>query len=89
MKKWLFRLLILAVVVVLIILFYRFYTCRQKGKESGKAYQCGFFSLEPTFLFPEKIYRTARHGKCYEVTDYGKRMSFREIEKENCAEVTE
>lgn len=63
---------------------YKFYRCRQKGDESGKAFCCSLFSSEPTWLNIVKQYNDMREGKCYEILDYGKSMSYRQVELEMC-----
>lgn len=71
---------------LVVSVFYKFYRCRQKGDESGKAFCCSLFSSEPEWLIALKEYTTMRQGKCYEITDYGKSMSYRQVELERCGE---
>lgn len=80
--------IILWVTVGFLVVFvlYKFYRCREKGDESGKAFCCSLFSSEPTWLTALSTYNTMRQGKCYEITDYGRSMSFRRIELEMCVE---
>lgn len=72
------------VISVIVFVFYRYYKCRKKGKESGKAYDCGLFSSEPNYILPEEVYTRKINDKCMEITDYGPTMSFRQIEMEAC-----
>lgn len=67
-----------------IFIVYKYYQCKTKGDASGKIYECGLFKGKPTYIEPgETDYRKSQ-GKCYEVTEYGKRMSYKEVELELC-----
>lgn len=71
---------------LVISVIYKWYRCRQKGEETGKAFKCSLFSSEPTWLIALANYTTMMQGKCYEVVDYGKSMSYRQVELEQCGE---
>lgn len=70
--------------VLVITVLYKWYRCRQKGEESGKAFRCSLFSSEPTLLHPLREYNTMNKGKCYQIVDYGKSMSYKEVGPELC-----
>ena len=72
--------------ILVATVLYKFYRCRQKGDESGKAFRCSLFSSEPTMLLALKNYTDMVQGKCYEIVDYGNSMSYRKVELESCGE---
>lgn len=65
----------------MIILYNR---CNKEGKNLGKPYRCKLFSSRPVPLIAEDHYYGKRDGKCYEIIDYGNRMSFREVSMQKC-----
>lgn len=77
--------IVISLLVIWVLNSYR--KCRKKGKESGKKlFECSPFSSEPEFLNPEEVRYKMREGKCYEITDYGRRMSFRQVGLSQCGE---
>lgn len=78
---------IIIIVSGLIIWFWsRYRKCKKKGEESRRVYECNPFANEPSFLNAEEVRWKILEGKCYEITDYGKKMSFREVEEIKCTE---
>lgn len=78
-----------AIIIItgLIIWFWFSYRkCNRKGKESGKNFECNPFSSEPIVMIAEEVRYKMREGKCYEITDYGRRMSFRQVGLSQCGE---
>lgn len=73
--------------VFLVSIVYKWYRCRQKGEASGKPFTCSLFSSEPTWLVALEQYNSMMRGKCYEVVDYGKSMSYRQVQLEECGEM--
>ena len=75
---------VLSLLIIWILNSYR--KCRRDGKKSGKLFECNPFSSVPEFLNPEEVRHKMKGGKCYEITDYGKKMSYREVGLSNCGE---
>lgn len=86
MWKWLKYLLLLGGIVAGIIIWIRYSSCRRKGEESGIPYSCPLFSSNPVWLTIQKIFYAMNEGKCYEVTDYNKGMSYRQVGLSQCGE---
>lgn len=76
----------LGIIFLVGTVIYKWYRCRQKGEESGKAFSCSLFASNPTWLIALEQYTDMRLGKCYEIVDYGKSMSYRQVELEACGE---
>lgn len=79
---------LIVLIIIVLVLSVQYYRCYTKGKEQAKdnkkPFDCGFFSAKPKFIQPEEIRYRVREGKCYEITDYGRKMTRREVEMINC-----
>lgn len=53
---------------------------------TGKPFECNPFSSTPDFFTPEEVRYKMREGKCYEITDYGKKLSYRQVGLSMCGE---
>lgn len=84
--KWLKWGGIILLVFIIVICVYKQYECKTIGSASQKAYRCPFFCSDPEYLIEEDQYHTMKEGKCYEVSDYGTKMSIRRVELEYCGE---
>lgn len=71
---------------LVMFILYRWYDCNRKGKEAGRAYRCPLFCKDPKFYEVQEVFHQMLEGKCYEVTDYGKAMSYRQVTLEECGE---
>lgn len=85
MKKVIKWGIIISLSALAIWILNRYRKCRNRGEESGKVYECNPFCEEPSFLIPDEVKYQIKEGKCYEITDYGKKMSFREVGLEKCS----
>lgn len=72
------------IAAAVIFILYKYYQCMRTGNASKKIFDCGLFRGEPTYIEPGKTDYRKSGGKCYEVTEYGKRMSYKEVELEFC-----
>lgn len=81
---WLKIGIIAVIVFAVIYCSWKYYQCKKNGDQIGVAYRCGFCSSTPIMLTPIDEYYGIRYNKCYRFTDFGRSMSVREVEMENC-----
>lgn len=85
MKTWLIRIGIGVVVIIALVGILKMYQCRKKAKKSGYPFKCSLFKSEPSFLKAQRqYYKVDEDGKCQRVTDYGNKMSFKEVSMSYC-----
>lgn len=86
MKTWGIRIGLIVLGIVVLVIAWKYYICRQKAKKAGLPSKCRLFSYEPTYIQPKREYFRwdEEENKCYKITDYGKRMKFREVDKRYC-----
>jgi len=82
--NWKVWALIIIIIAILLLSLVRNKKCKIEGNKLGVPFRCKFFDCEPITLIAEEHYYGKRDGKCYEITDYGSNMSFREISMANC-----
>lgn len=83
--KWVIRISIFAVLVLVVIFVWQMIDCKKKGSKSGSAFKCKMFKSEPVYLAPHReYYKIKDDGKCYRIMDYGSRMGFKEVDRHNC-----
>lgn len=83
----LFKISLIVIGVVIVgIVAWKYYFCRQKAKKAGLPSKCRLFSYEPSYIQPKREYIRwdEEENKCYKITDYGKRMKFREVHGNYC-----
>lgn len=78
--------IIISLSALAIWLWNKYRKCKKKGEESGKIYECNPFSSEPTILTPDEVRYKMLEGKCYEITDYGEKLSYRQVGLSQCGE---
>lgn len=86
MWKWIKYILLIGLPVLAAFLYVRYLSCKKKGDAVGAPYSCPLFCSEPIWLVVQNILYIMRQDKCYEVTDYGKSMSYRQVGLSKCGE---
>lgn len=81
--KWSIVFLLSALAIWFLLAYYK---CKRKGDELGCVFECNPFSSNPEILVPQDPKYKMSEGKCYEITDYGKKMSFRQVGLSQCGE---
>ena len=78
--------LLIGGIITGIIIWIRYSSCKKRGEASGIPYCCKLFSSEPAWLTIQKVFHAMNEGKCYEVTDYNRGMSYRQVGLSQCGE---
>lgn len=86
MWTWIKYILIFGTLGLVALLYIKWNSCRKKGEAGGVPYSCPLFCSNPVWLIARNIFYAMNEGKCYEVTEYNKGMSYRMVELEKCGE---
>lgn len=74
---------------LLIFVLVKYAQCNSKGKKGEKPFRCPLCSGEPVLMTASDEYTMMIDKKCYEVTEYGERLTYKQVERERCGEDTQ
>lgn len=81
--------LLSAIGIGVILVLIKAHECNTRGNDSGKVFKCPFFSSVPIWLTAKDKYHMMKEEQCYEITDYGKEMTWKIVDKELCKNKSE